>query len=163
MWTRCKAALSYLRVWRCPTYVKFLKTDKLEPRSDKCLFVGYLKEIKGYYFYLADEQKVFISNRTFFLENEFVGEGTNTSKIELDEVQSVEESIQSSRSIELNLIRLNLESIVEISLRRSSRVPHQPDRYYDFLIRNGDPIELDENNEDPITYIDAMQRSNSDK
>ena len=31
------------------------------------------------------------------------------------------------------------------------------------MIRDGDPIELDENNEDPIIYMDAMQRSNFDK
>ena len=61
------------------------------------------------------------------------------------------------------MIRSNLKPTVEISLRRSDRVPHQPDRYYDFLIRDGDPVELDKNNEDPIIYMDAMQRSDSDK
>ena len=55
------------------------------------------------------------------------------------------------------------ESIVEISLRRSERVPRQLDRYYDFLVRDGDLVELNENNEDLITYMDAMQRSDSDK
>ena len=54
----------------------------------------------------------------------------------------------------------NLEP-VEASLRRSNRVPHQPDRYYEFLVRDGDPVELDENDEDPITYMDAMQRFDS--
>ena len=61
------------------------------------------------------------------------------------------------------MIRSNLEPIVETSLRRSDRVPHPPDRYYGFLVRNGDPFELDENNKDPITYMDAMHRSDSDK
>ena len=61
------------------------------------------------------------------------------------------------------MIRSNLESIVEISLRRSGRVPRQPDRYYDFLVWDGDLVEFDENNEDPITYMSAMQRSDSDK
>ena len=32
-----------------------------------------------------------------------------------------------------------------------------------FLVRDGDPVKLDENDEDPITYMDAMQRSDSDK
>ena len=32
-----------------------------------------------------------------------------------------------------------------------------------FLVWDGDPVELDENNEDPITYMDAMQRSDSEK
>ena len=31
------------------------------------------------------------------------------------------------------------------------------------MVRDGDPIELDENDEDLIIYMDTMQRSNSDK
>ena len=30
------------------------------------------------------------------------------------------------------------------------------------MVRDGDPIELDENNEDPITYMDALLRSDSE-
>ena len=61
--------------------------DKLGPRSDKCYFIGYPKETKGYYFYLADEQKVFINLKAIFLKKEFLGEGTVASKVELDEVR----------------------------------------------------------------------------
>ena len=57
----------------------------------------------------------------------------------------------------------NPEPVVEIPLKRFDTLSHQSDRYYGFWIRNGDPIELDENNEDSITYIDEMQRSDSDK
>ena len=73
-------------------YVKCLKIDKLGPRFDKCLFVGYPKKIKGYYFYLAEEQKMFVSNRIIFLEREFLSEGTDAIKIELDKVNEVEKS-----------------------------------------------------------------------
>ena len=163
MWTGRKLVFSYLRVWGYPTYVKHLKTNKLGPRSDKCLFKGYPKEIKGYYFYLDDEQKLFVSNRTIFLEKEFLGEKINASKIGLDEVRLVEELTQSNKSIESDLIRSNPKSIIETTLRRSDRVPHQSDRYYSFLVWDGDPVELDENNEDLITSMDAMQRSDSDK
>ena len=106
---------------------------------------------------------MFVSNRIVFLKKEFLGDGTNTSKIELDEIRSIEELTQSSKPIELDLIRSNLKPIVKISLRRSSRVLYQPDIYYSFLIQDGDPIEFDENNKDPITYMDAIQRSDSDK
>ena len=34
--------------------VKYLKIDKLGPRSNTCLFIGYSKKIKGYYFYLTE-------------------------------------------------------------------------------------------------------------
>ena len=55
MWTERKLVLSHLRIWGCLIYVKRLQTDKLRPRSDKCNFVGYSKETRGYYFYLPTE------------------------------------------------------------------------------------------------------------
>ena len=67
-----------------------------------------------------------------FVEKEFLGEGTNASKIELDEIRSVEELTQSSKPIELDLIRSNLKPVVETSLKKFCRIPHQPDRYYSF-------------------------------
>ena len=60
-----------------------------------------------------------INNRIVFLKKKFLGEETNTSKIELDEVHEVEELTH----IESNLIgESNLEP-VEAPLRRSNRVP----------------------------------------
>ena len=73
-------------------------------------------------------------------------------KIKLDEVQEVDVPIHT----ELNLIGESNLKPVEAPLRSFSRVSHQLDRYYDFLIQDGDPIEFDENDEDPITYIEAM-------
>ena len=83
---------------------------------------------------MEDEQKVFVTLRTIFLEKEFLGEGTVAAKIELDEVRSIKKSTQSSKPINLDLNRSNLKLIIETSLRRSGRVPHQPDRYYNFLV-----------------------------
>ena len=60
--------LPHLQVWGCLAYFKYLKIDKLGLKSDKYLFIRYLKKTKGYYFYLAEEQKMFLSNRTVFLE-----------------------------------------------------------------------------------------------
>jgi hypothetical protein len=37
---------SFLKVWACEAYAKHLMSDKLTPKSDKCFFVGYPKEIK---------------------------------------------------------------------------------------------------------------------
>ena len=154
--------ISHLRVWGYPAYVKCLHTDKLGPKSDRCNFVGYPKESKGYYFYQAEEQKLFVSFKAYFLEKKFLEEGTSARKVELGEVQQVEGLTQSSRPTEPDLMGSNQEPIEEAPLRRSDRVSRQSKRYYGFLVRDGDPIELDENNEDPITYMDAMQRSDSD-
>ena len=105
---------------------------------------------------------MFISLKAIFLEKEFLGEEIVASKDGLDEVQQVEgpTPIAEPKS---DLIRSNPEPNVPIPLRRSDRVPHQPDKYYSFLIQDGDPIKLDENDEDSITCMDVMQRSDSDK
>ena len=36
-------------------------SDKLAPKLDKCLFMGYPKETKGYYLYNSLENKVFVT------------------------------------------------------------------------------------------------------
>ena len=41
-------SLSFLKIWGCDAYVKLQVSDKLAAKSDKCLFVGYPKETKGY-------------------------------------------------------------------------------------------------------------------
>ena len=85
IWTKHKSVLAHLRVWRCPAYVKRLLTDKLGPRSDKCHFIGYPKESKGYYFYNTEEQKLFVSVRATFLEKEYLT-GSAKANVELSKV-----------------------------------------------------------------------------
>ncbi|KAK8694592.1 hypothetical protein V6N13_072140 [Hibiscus sabdariffa] len=62
--------MSFMKVWGCKAYVKHQKSTKLEPKSQKCTFVGYPKETKGYYFY--NENKVFVARTGVFLEKEFL-------------------------------------------------------------------------------------------
>ena len=48
--------------------MKHIELDKLGAKSEKCLFVGYPKETRGYYFYSPSEQKVFVLKLATFLE-----------------------------------------------------------------------------------------------
>ena len=41
LWFGKKPKLSFLKVWGCDGYVKKLQPDKLEPKSEKCVFIGY--------------------------------------------------------------------------------------------------------------------------
>ena len=61
--------------------VKRYISEKLEPKSDKCLFVGYSKETKGYYFYNNSKNKVSVARNSIFLERERISKGTSGSKI----------------------------------------------------------------------------------
>ena len=51
IWTGKTPNLSFLKIWGCEAFVKRLQSDKLAPKSDKCIFIGYPKETLGYYFY----------------------------------------------------------------------------------------------------------------
>ena len=86
MWTGRKPNMSFLRIWGCESHVKKLTSDKLAPKTDKCLFVGYPKETKGYYFYNPSENKVFVAGKDVFLEKEFISKKNSGSKIQFEEV-----------------------------------------------------------------------------
>ena len=89
MWCNKKPVLAHINIWGCPAYVKRIESDKLGAKSDRCLFVGYPKETKGYYLYNLTEQKLFVSRSATFLEKEFLLKESSGSKIELEEVQDL--------------------------------------------------------------------------
>nr|GEZ63695.1 retrotransposon protein, putative, Ty1-copia subclass [Tanacetum cinerariifolium] len=68
VWHGKAPKLSYLKVCGYEALVKqdtLTKPDKLEPRSIKCIFIGYLKETMGYSFYYPLENKMDV--KTAFL------------------------------------------------------------------------------------------------
>nr|GFB79749.1 retrotransposon protein, putative, Ty1-copia subclass [Tanacetum cinerariifolium] len=88
VWHGKAPKLSYLKVWGCEVLVKrdtLTKPDKLEPRSIKCIFVGYPKETMGYSFYCPPENKVLIDRNAEFLENSLIDQEASGK---IDEPQS---------------------------------------------------------------------------
>jgi hypothetical protein len=86
LWFGAKPKLSFLKVWGCEAYVKRLMPDKLEPKAEKCIFIGYPKKTIGYTFYHRSEGKVFVAKNRSFLEKEFLSKEVSGRKVELDEV-----------------------------------------------------------------------------
>src|ERR1041385_8072770 len=85
-WHGTKPKLSHLKIWGCEAYVSKLQPDKLESNADKCIFVGYPKEICGYTFYNQSEGKTFVAKTGHFLEKEFLLKELSGRKIDLDEM-----------------------------------------------------------------------------
>ena len=82
---------------RC-LYEKVFQPDKLEPKSEKCVFIGYPKETVGYTFYHRSEGKIFVAKNGSFLEKEFLSKEVSGRKVELDEVIVPSLELESSTS-----------------------------------------------------------------
>ena len=82
-WAR-NLSCHFSKVWGCNTYVKRLQPDKLKPKSEKCVFIGYPKETIGYTFYHKSEGKIFVAKNGTFLEKEFLSKEVSGRKVQLD-------------------------------------------------------------------------------
>ncbi|KAK8644562.1 hypothetical protein V6N13_123865 [Hibiscus sabdariffa] len=150
--------MSFMKVWGCKAYVKHQISTKLEPKSQKCTFVGYPKETKEYYFY--NENKVFVAQTGVFLEKEFLSNKGKCRNIELKEVQQqrvhepeVEETPQ--------VVEENSPDLETQPLRRSTRERHEPERYGFLVTTHGDVILVDQY--EPKTYQEAVASPDSEK
>ncbi|GKB82880.1 retrotransposon protein, putative, ty1-copia subclass [Tanacetum coccineum] len=84
--------LSYLKVWGCEVLVKRDTPDKLQQRSVKCIFIGYLKKIMGYYFYFPPENKIVVARYAEFLEKNLLSQEVSGRAKELEEIQDKDTS-----------------------------------------------------------------------
>ena len=122
-----KPNMSFLRIWGCKSHVKMLTTDKLSSKIDKCLFVGYPKETKGYYFYNPNEGKVFVARQAVFLEREFISKKNSGSEVQLEEVQVPQIPTQDSVERE-NVSQGVVEAQPHTHDLRRSDSRHEPER-----------------------------------
>ena len=61
VWNGKKPLMSFPKIWRCEALVKRQVYDNLAPKSEKCIFVEYPKETRGYYFCNHSENKVIVT------------------------------------------------------------------------------------------------------
>ena len=75
----------HLRIFSCTAYVH-QRERKLEPRSIKCIFLGYPEGVKGYRLWNKESLsvKIIISHDVVFNENEMFSMRTNTAGTEKD-------------------------------------------------------------------------------
>ena len=143
--------------------MKKFQPDKLKPKSEKCVFIGYPKEIVGYTFYHRSDGKIFVAKNGYFLEKEFLSKEVSGRKVELDEVivpYHLSESSSSQKAVpviptpvseEANDDDHEISDKVTTEPRRSTRVRSAPEWY-------GNPVLevmlLD--HDKPTNYEEAM-------
>ena len=149
MWTGKCPSLSFLKIWGCEVYVKKLISDKLTPKSDKCVFVGYPKETLGYYVYNRSEGKVFVTRNGVFLEKEFLKGEKNRQQVYLEEVQDEQMANESTGNAS---VAEQVHTPVETSPpRRSARLRKL----------RGEVLLLDD--DEPTNYAEALMGPDSEK
>ncbi|KAJ9544433.1 hypothetical protein OSB04_024140 [Centaurea solstitialis] len=155
IWMGKKPKLSFLKIWGCEVYVKRPTSEKLKPKSDKCIFVGYPKTTVGYYFYSPSENKVFVARNGEFLEDKFLNfENTrNDRKILL--YRFVSQSLNKSM---LRLTQKRLRKCKHRTFADLLRVRQEPDRYLGFLVSQ-DSGDLNE----PTSYKDVVSGNESEQ
>ncbi|GJY57997.1 retrotransposon protein, putative, ty1-copia subclass [Tanacetum coccineum] len=153
--------LSYLKVWGCEALVKRDTPDKLQQRSVKCIFIGYLKETMGYYFYFPHENKIVVARYVEFFEKNLITQEVSGRAIDLDEIQDADTSpseITSEIPMEVEGFESPQEEVIPV--HRSERTHQAPDRLC--LNVEAEEHSLGDLNE-PTSYKAAMLDSESNK
>ncbi|GJZ95813.1 hypothetical protein Tco_0668147 [Tanacetum coccineum] len=154
-----RPSLRHIKIRVCEDYVRQEAQNKLEARSEKCLFVGYPEESFGYFFYKPNDNVVFVAQRGVFLEREMISKEDNRSKINLEEIQeSVDEEPIVNTNTQPEVVTPVVPDDRSLPISRTSgRVSKPPQFYYGFHIKEDNIIdstlgELD----DPVNYKEVM-------
>ena len=71
VWSSSPATYSDLKIFECPAYAH-VDNGKLEPRSMKCIFLGYRFGVKGYKLWCPETKKLVISKDVIFGETSMI-------------------------------------------------------------------------------------------
>ena len=94
LWKGRKPSLNHIRIWDAPAHVLVQKQQKLESRTEICMFIGYPKGTRGGIFYNPKEKKVIVSTHATFLEEDYMNNFKPKSKVVLEELDSVRDPPQ---------------------------------------------------------------------
>nr|GEV81684.1 hypothetical protein [Tanacetum cinerariifolium] len=132
VWHGQTLKLPYLNVWGCEALIKrytLSKPDKLEPRSIKCILIGYPKETMGYSFYYPPENKVLVARSAEFLKNSLINQEASGSLEDLKIIQEEDThpSIDTSLNHEEDDLEIDEPQSDIVPIRRSTRTRHASD------------------------------------
>ncbi|GJT06832.1 retrovirus-related pol polyprotein from transposon TNT 1-94 [Tanacetum coccineum] len=173
MWTGKPVNYSDLHIFGSPVYVMYnsQETTKLDPKSRKCLFLGYADGVKGYRLWDPTAHKVVVSRDVVFMEDKVQEneEGDSTTR-ETTTIQMEKEfqSNDSSEAVPQHEVNETTESQAPTT-RTSDHERRRPGWQSDYVMESnvayclltekGEPSTLQEelNNPDASFWKEAMQ------
>ncbi|KAG8497256.1 hypothetical protein CXB51_008476 [Gossypium anomalum] len=167
VWSGNPANYSDLKIFGCPAYAH-VDNRKLEPRSIKCVFLGYKAGVKGYKLWCPENRKVVISryivfDETAMLPNLSLKDSSNKENQKQVEHQiNTESTLQASTKTENRLVFSPQYSIAKNRTRTEIKPPK---KYVEanlvaYALNMAEDIDV---NQDPFNYSEAVSCKDSEK
>ncbi|KAG8499626.1 hypothetical protein CXB51_006086 [Gossypium anomalum] len=167
VWSGNPANYSDLKIFGCPAYAH-VNNGKLEPRSIKCVFLGYEAGVKGYKLWCPENRKVVISrdvvfDETAMLPNLSLKDSSNKENQKQVEHQiNTESTPQVSTKIENRVASSPQYSIAK---NRTKREIKPPKKYAEadlvaYALNVAEDVDA---NQEPSNYSEAISCEDSEK
>nr|GFA05866.1 hypothetical protein [Tanacetum cinerariifolium] len=135
LWYEKVPNLIYLKVWGCEALVKQDTSNKIQKRSVKCIFIGYLKETMGYYFYFLPKNKIVVARYAEFFEKSLITQEVSRRARDLKEIQDEDTStFEITSKIPMKVEGFEPPQEEVILIRRAIRILIAIAAFYDYEI-----------------------------
>uniref|UniRef100_A0A2N9GLP2 Gag-Pol polyprotein n=1 Tax=Fagus sylvatica TaxID=28930 RepID=A0A2N9GLP2_FAGSY len=165
MWTGKPADYSHLHTFGSPVYVMYnaQETSKLDPKSRKCVFLGYADGVKGYRLWDPTARKVLISRDVIFVEDkvqEKENDSTSKEKPKTATVQveeSQEQEVPDSSEAASEHEEQEQAEFATPQVRRSTRERREPAWHSEYIMEGNVAYCLLTEDGEPSTFHEATK------
>jgi hypothetical protein len=135
---------------------------KLDPKSRKCIFLGYADNVKEYRLWDPTAHKVVVSKDVVFAENELQRKKKNDSTSKETVIVHMEEKSKESDSSEAESVHEKQEpDEINNVVRRSTRQTHKPSWQSDYVMTSHYAYCLLTEEGEPSTIQEALNGSDA--
>ncbi|KAG8497424.1 hypothetical protein CXB51_008733 [Gossypium anomalum] len=167
VWSGNPANYSDLKIFGCPAYAH-VDNGKLEPRSIKCVFLGYKTGVKGYKLWCPENRKVMISRDVFFDETAMIPNLSLKDSSNKENQKQVEHQINTESTPQaITKIENRVASSPQYSIakNRTRREIKPPKKYAEadlvaYALNVAEDIDA---NQEPSNYSEAVSCEDSEK
>ncbi|KAG8478549.1 hypothetical protein CXB51_028301 [Gossypium anomalum] len=167
VWSGNPANYSDLKIFGCPAYAH-VNNGKLEPRSIKCVFLGYKAGVKGYKLWCPENRKVVISRDVVFDETAMLPNLSLKDSSNKENQKQVEHQINTKSTPKVSTkIENRVASSPQYSIakNRTKREIKPPKKYVEadlvaYALNVAEDIDA---NQEPSNYSEAISCEDLEK
>ena len=164
VWSGSPTTYSDLKIFRCLVYAH-VDNGKLEPKSVKCIFLGYKYGVKGYKLWCPETKKSIISKDVIFYGTSMIQVlASKDSSIEI--VQIVDKQVEFETGLVPNSPSTSVPVQQYYIIRDRERRAIKPPQKYgkaDLIVYASSVVDNIEFSEEPSTYEEVVSCNDSGK